>query len=87
MKNRMQRLKPRLDDDSVLSRNRESSPRERMRVHPRRKPMSSYPDVVPPAIEEEPRSAILRAENPRRRAIVSINGRDVDEDELRKRSA
>jgi hypothetical protein len=49
-------------------------------VHETPKPMSSYPDVVPPVLE--PEAVISRRKETARRAIVSINGKDVDEEIL-----
>ncbi len=55
--------------------------RQKMLFHAESKPTSSYPDVVPLLIEQEDvtSEAIPR---PRRRAIVSIDGKDVDERSL-----
>ena len=58
--------------------------RQKMRFHAESKPTSSYPDVLPLLIEQEdvPSEPIAR---PRRRAIVSIDGKDVDERSLGQR--
>jgi hypothetical protein len=54
-------------------------------VHANPKPMSSYPDVVPSLVE--PEAVISRRKETSRRAIVSINGKDVDEEVLTREDA
>ena len=58
--------------------------RQKMRLHAEAKPTSSYPDVLPLLIEPDadPSEFIRR---PPRRPIVSIDGKDVDEQTLAER--
>jgi hypothetical protein len=61
----------------------ESNLRKRMRLHSNLS--SSYPEIVPELIEPETDSTTDSEAAPRRRPIVSINGRDVDTESLDKR--
>lgn len=58
--------------------------RPKMRLHAESKPSSSYPDVLPLLIETDDVSSEA-PRRPLRRAIVSIDGKDLDEKSLSER--
>jgi hypothetical protein len=61
----------------------ETALRQKMRLHPTGKRISSYPDLTSVIAETEDGTEYRVAQT--RRAIVSINGEDVDEESLMKR--
>lgn len=67
----------------ALPHDAETAIRQRMRVHPDPQRISNHPNVSPVLLDSEPEQAPKEARA--RKPIISINGKDVDEETLEKR--